>query len=105
VLPELMERAAPQLVLYNAGVDVHSEDSLGLLKLTLEGIQERDRLVMAACAAAGVPVAAAIGGGYAPDHNKIVERHMGLHRAAREHASQLLQAVRGSRPATPRVQR
>jgi acetoin utilization deacetylase AcuC-like enzyme len=82
VLPPLLARVRPQLVLYNAGVDVHADDSLGLVALTNGGIDARDRFVLEACASAGAPVAAAIGGGYHPDHEKIVDRHMLLHRAA-----------------------
>lgn len=70
--------------MYNAGVDVHADDTLGMLALTDAGIAARDRFVLTACADAGVPVAAAIGGGYSPDHAAIVGRHMHLHRAAAE---------------------
>lgn len=58
-----------------AGVDVHAEDSLGKMALTSAGILARDRFVFEACAQAGAPVAAAIGGGYCPDHERIVDRH------------------------------
>lgn len=88
-LPPLLERLQPQLVLYNAGVDVHAEDSLGLLTLTDSGILQRDRFVMATCAQHGAPVAAAIGGGYAKNHDSIVDRHMLLHRATAEFYPQL----------------
>lgn len=60
-----------------AGVDVHAEDTLGKMALTDAGILARDRFVFEACALAGAPVAAAIGGGYCPDHERIVERHGG----------------------------
>jgi acetoin utilization deacetylase AcuC-like enzyme len=89
VLPKLLASVRPQLVLYNAGVDVHAEDSLGLMHLTNDGILERDRFVFEACGAAGAPVAAAIGGGYQQDHTHIVERHVLLHRAAAEYFPQL----------------
>ncbi|KAL4428051.1 hypothetical protein ABPG75_002140 [Micractinium tetrahymenae] len=92
VLPPLLARLRPQLVLYNAGVDVHAEDSLGKMALTDAGILARDRFVFAACAAAGAPVAAAMGGGYCPDHERIVDRHVLLHRAAAEHAPALAAA-------------
>ncbi|KAI7841442.1 hypothetical protein COHA_004837 [Chlorella ohadii] len=85
-LPPLLQRLRPQLVLYNAGVDVHRDDALGKMGLTDAGILARDRFVLATCAAAGVPVAAAIGGGYnLQDHERIVDRHLLLHRAAAEH--------------------
>ena len=37
---------SPDLVLYDAAVDVHSNDKLGLLNLTSEGIYERDKVVL-----------------------------------------------------------
>lgn len=74
----------PDLCLYNAGVDIHQDDQLGLLAVSNEGIAARDRMVIEACLAAGVPLAAAIGGGYQKDHAHIVARHMHLHRAAAE---------------------
>lgn len=103
-LPPLLDRLRPQLVLYNAGVDVHADDSLGLLALTDAGIAERDRFVLATCAACGAPVAAAIGGGYAPDHESIVSRHMLLHRAAAE-ALPALSASCGAAAAAERRRR
>lgn len=57
---------------------------MGLLELTDEGIQARDALVIDACAVRSIPVAVAIGGGYSPDHENIVERHVSVHRAARD---------------------
>lgn len=54
------------------------------MALTDAGILQRDRFVFASCADASVPVACAIGGGYQEDHLKIVERHVFLHKAARE---------------------
>eukprot|EP00878_Enallax_costatus_P039795 GHUV01045707.1.p1 GENE.GHUV01045707.1~~GHUV01045707.1.p1 ORF type:complete len:154 (+),score=19.22 GHUV01045707.1:395-856(+) len=83
-LPKLLQQARPELVLYNAGVDVHKDDALGKLALTNDGIAARDRLVFAACTEYGAPVACAIGGGYQKDHQHIVERHVLLHRAAAE---------------------
>lgn len=90
VLPGVLQSFQPDLVMYNAGTDVHKDDSLGKLALTDDGILARDRYVMQTCAAFEVPVAAAIGGGYAPEHERIVERHVMLHRAAAEVAEEML---------------
>lgn len=84
-LPELLQQVQPELVLYNAGVDVHKDDALGKFALSNDGIAARDRLIFAACLEFGVPVACAIGGGYQKDHQHIVERHLLLHRAAAEY--------------------
>jgi len=79
------DAAVPVLALYNAGVDVHADDDLGKLSLTDAGVAARDRLVLDFFAARGVPLCAAIGGGYnLRDHAAIVERHVHLHLAAGE---------------------
>jgi len=81
-LEKLFEKVQPNLVFYDAGVDVHQDDRLGHLNLSLEGIYQRDRLVLGACVARGVPVMAVIGGGYSKDINALAWRHFQLHRAA-----------------------
>ena len=83
-LPRLLAEQAPDLVMYNAGADVSASDALGKLALSDAAIAARDRFVMRACADAGAPVAAAIGGGYGKDRAALVERHVSLHRAAAE---------------------
>lgn len=83
-LPDLLTTVRPDLVLYDAGVDPHVEDSLGKLALTNTGLYRREMQVLSACVGAGYPVACVIGGGYAPDIHSLVERHALLHRAAME---------------------
>ncbi len=83
-MPGLLRRVKPEIVMYNAGADVHFEDSLGKLALTTDGIAQRDRFVLECCADYQVPVACAIGGGYQPDHEALVERHVCLHQAAHD---------------------
>ena len=78
----LLEQVEPDLVLYDAGVDVHADDRLGRLSLTDDGITRRDTRVLEACRAHGVPVACVIGGGYDADHHRLAARHALLHRAA-----------------------
>ena len=63
-LPRVI-RSAPELIVYLAGSDPYRQDRLGGLALTLEGMRRRDRLVFDAAAAAGVPVAVVLAGGYA----------------------------------------
>lgn len=55
----------PQLVIYLAGADPYEGDRLGRLKVTKNGLAQRDRLVLELCGASGVPVAIAMAGGYA----------------------------------------
>ena len=61
---------------------IHIDDDLGHLAITTEGVLARDRMVYAKCAAAGVPVAAVIGGGYQRDIDALVDVHMQLFRSA-----------------------
>jgi acetoin utilization deacetylase AcuC-like enzyme len=56
----------PDLILYQAGVDLWERDKLGGLKLTERGILDRDMAVYEACRLAGIPVAVTLGGGYGP---------------------------------------
>jgi len=63
-LPRFLE-GCPALVLYQAGVDPWEGDRLGGLKLTEEGLAQRDRMVFETCFQKGVPVAVTLGGGYA----------------------------------------
>ncbi|KCZ60177.1 histone deacetylase [Hyphomonas chukchiensis] len=66
------------LVFYNAGVDPHADDRLGLLSLSDEGLAARDRFVAEACASADVPLCAVLGGGYSFDASAVARRHCGL---------------------------
>ncbi len=65
----------PDLVFYLAGADPWEGDRLGRLAVTRDGLAERDRLVLEGCAAAGVPVALVMSGGYAADVDDIVAIH------------------------------
>lgn len=69
-------------MLYDAGVDVHADDSLGRLAVSDDGLRRRELLVLDSCLGLGVPVAGYVGGGYAPDLPVLAARHCWLHRAA-----------------------
>ena len=69
-LTELWRRhaeAPPGLVFYLAGADPHEGDRLGRLKLSAAGLAERDRRVLAATRARGIPIALSMAGGYGHD--------------------------------------
>lgn len=87
VLEELRDHMrAPDIVFYNAGVDVHADDRLGRLALTEHGIEQRERMVLAHFRARGVPVCGVIGGGYLRDVDALARRHAILHHVASEFA-------------------
>jgi acetoin utilization deacetylase AcuC-like enzyme len=83
-LPDLLAQVQPDLVLYDAGVDVHQGDRLGKLALTDSGLYRREMQVLTTCVSLGFPVACVIGGGYCEDMPALVYRHAIVHRAATE---------------------
>ncbi|WP_017942527.1 MULTISPECIES: histone deacetylase [unclassified Thioalkalivibrio] len=82
VLAVLLRDVRPDLVIYDAGVDVHGADRLGHLDLTDDGIEARDRHVLQVCREMATPVAAVIGGGYDRDIAALADRHAIIHRTA-----------------------
>jgi acetoin utilization deacetylase AcuC-like enzyme len=82
LLPWLLEQVQPELVLYDAGVDVHVEDRLGHLALTDAGLLARDEAVLRACRRRGIATACVIGGGYDRDLDRLARRHALLFEAA-----------------------
>ena len=74
-LSYLLNTLNPDLVLYDAGVDVWQQDVLGKLDISWQGIEQRDHLVLKRCLEHNVPVATVIGGGYDKDHRRLAARH------------------------------
>ena len=74
-LPTALDGHEPDLVVYQAGVDVHERDLLASLKLTADGIAARDRFVFAVCEDRRIPVVLTLGGGYAPKLEDTVALH------------------------------
>lgn len=83
-LKEISKEFMPDIVLYDAGVDVFFGDQLGNLDLTLEGIFTRDCNVLEHFKSRKVPVATVIGGGYSPCDSDIAKRHLSIFRAAND---------------------
>ncbi|HEV3276379.1 MAG TPA: histone deacetylase [Terriglobia bacterium] len=76
----------PDLVFYLAGADPYRDDQLGGLKLSLEGLEHRDRLVFEQARKRKVPVAVALAGGYARHLQDTVRIHATTARVAQEFA-------------------
>ncbi len=73
----------PQLIMYVAGADPYREDQLGGLKLTVEGLEKRDRLVFEKARARNIPVAVTLAGGYARRVEDTVTIHTNTIRVAK----------------------
>jgi len=81
-LPAVMAHR-PQSVFYLAGADPYEDDQLGGLRLTREGLRQRDRLVVDAVRREGVPLIVTLAGGYA----RRVEDTVAIHAATVEEAA------------------
>ncbi|MCP8899001.1 histone deacetylase [Gilvimarinus xylanilyticus] len=74
-LTEAINKEQPELILYDAGVDIFCDDPLGLLNVSEAGIAERDHLVLSICRARNIPTATVIGGGYDDNRKALAKRH------------------------------
>ncbi len=87
-------RSRPQILFYLAGADPYEDDQLGGLRMTREGLRERDRVVLDAARAACVPVVVTLAGGYARHPEDTVE----IHAATVEEARAVLERGTGEAP-------
>ena len=74
-LPTVMA-SRPQCMFYLAGADPYENDQLGGLRLTREGLRQRDRMVIAAACASDVPLVIVLAGGYARNVEDTVAIHV-----------------------------
>lgn len=76
-----MNEVRPDLILYDAGVDVYVHDKLRRINLSEEnGIRRRDRWILEHCITSGIPIAAVVGGGYDKyDIDALARRHAIVH--------------------------
>lgn len=77
-LSKIIREFDPDMLFYQAGVDVLATDKLGKLSLSMAGCYERDKLVLTTAHKAGIPVAVVMGGGYSSDIETVVVAHCGV---------------------------
>ncbi|MDQ3244513.1 MAG: histone deacetylase [Gemmatimonadota bacterium] len=85
-LPRVLSESNPDLVFYLAGSDTHEGDRLGRMKLTFDGLSRRDVMVFESCREIGVPVVAAVAGGYGRNIADTVRVHVNTARIAGRYA-------------------
>lgn len=83
-LPTVLDRAAPGIAFYLAGVDVVAGDRFGRLSMTRAGLRARDRLVLRSLGERGIPTVLLLSGGYAATPELTADLHAEAHRAAAE---------------------
>jgi acetoin utilization deacetylase AcuC-like enzyme len=74
-LPKVLAHE-PECVFYLAGADPYEDDQLGGLRLTKDGLRRRDRMVIDAVRAAGLPLVITMAGGYARRVDDTVAIHV-----------------------------
>ena len=74
-LIQINNRIAPDIVLYDAGIDVFKEDGLGNLNISRKGIIQRDRIILDNFKKKQIPITTVIGGGYSADPHELASRH------------------------------
>ncbi len=77
-LSECIERHKPDILFYNAGVDVIKEDKLGSLDLSFDGCLERDMIVFHLAEKKELPIVVVMGGGYANPINPTIQAQLNL---------------------------
>ncbi|MCX7716258.1 MAG: histone deacetylase [Endomicrobia bacterium] len=70
---KVVKKFNPDIIFYQAGVDIYENDQLAELKITKEGILHRDKIVYEYFE--DKPLVVTLGGGYALDINHTVELH------------------------------
>lgn len=86
-LPAFFERAKPDLVFFQAGVDPHEADRIGKLELTTRGLKKRNAFVFELAAAHETRMVLTLGGGYPKDlkpasqpFHQVVQAHLDVYR-------------------------
>lgn len=83
-LPTVMA-SNPQCLFYLAGADPYEDDQLGGLRLTLDGLRRRDRMVVEHARTMRVPMVVVLAGGYARKVDDTVAAHVAtIQEAARQ---------------------
>ena len=77
-LDQIESYFTPDIVFYDAGVDVHSNDDLGNLNLTDDGIKKRDEIVCEYFKEKKIPLCTVIGGGYSKNRQELASRHFSI---------------------------
>jgi len=81
-IPDVLDGHEPEAVVYVAGSDPYEGDQLGTLRLTFDGLIERDRVVLGECRERGLPVVILLAGGYAYDTRDTVRVHVNTYKVA-----------------------
>ena len=83
-LENIFDEFSPDLVFYLGGIDPLETDHFGRLSLTLNGLRERERIVLETVTQKDIPLVLLLSGGYAPSVQQTVEAHGIMYEEAKE---------------------
>jgi acetoin utilization deacetylase AcuC-like enzyme len=72
----------PDFIIYQCGVDILQSDKLGRMNISMNGIKERENIVLSLASRNAIPIVAVMGGGYSADIRNIIEAHATIYRIA-----------------------
>jgi acetoin utilization deacetylase AcuC-like enzyme len=81
-LPILIKNHQPDFAFFLSGVDILSTDKFGKLNVSIDGCRQRDEYVFTLLKQYNIPCTVAMGGGYSPRIQTIVEAHCNTFRTA-----------------------
>jgi acetoin utilization deacetylase AcuC-like enzyme len=82
VIPKKIDEFNPELIVYVAGADPYEHDQLGKLKISINGLRQRDDLVTSYCRERKIPLVIVLAGGYAIDTKDTVSIHVNTCKSA-----------------------
>lgn len=83
-LDQIFDGFDPDLVFYLGGIDPLETDHFGRLSLSLEGLKQRDRMVIKKVIQQNLPLVLLLSGGYAPTLEQTVLAHALMYKMAKE---------------------
>ena len=83
-LSTIFDEFTPDLIFYLGGIDPLENDHFGRLALTLDGLRERERIVIETITQKEIPMVLLLSGGYAPTISQTVEAHAIMYKEAVE---------------------
>jgi acetoin utilization deacetylase AcuC-like enzyme len=81
-LPLIIDTFVPDFIIYQSGVDILFTDKLGKMNISMNGVREREQIVLNLAHHHGIPMVAVMGGGYSSDIRFIIEAHAWIYRIA-----------------------
>lgn len=71
-IPQALNKIQPDLIIYNAGIDIYENDPIGRMSISRNGIIERDFFLFSQARLRNIPILMVLSGGYSDEGSAIV---------------------------------